>query len=131
MDTLSAVASVSTRPSPSPNGSTGRNPSTGRFAPGNPGGPGNPFAARVAKLRLQMLGSVSEDDMRSIVAAVVAKAKAGDLAAARVVFDYLVGKPQITVDPDRVDLDGEALASEKQRRETAKYQASMGYRTIL
>jgi ribosomal protein L17 len=78
-----------------------------------------------------MLGSVSEDDMRSIVAAVVTKAKAGDLAAARVVFDYLVGKPQVTVDPDRVDIDGETLAHEKERRARAKYEAALGFRTAV
>lgn len=94
---------------PTPNGGNGRT-AGGRFAPGNPGGPGNPYAQRVAQLRGLMLDAVTEDDLRVIVAAVVDKAKAGDLAAAGFVLDRVLGKPLPALDPDRVDIDGAQLA---------------------
>lgn len=79
---------------PSGNGSNGgRDPRTGRFREGNKGGPGNPHARRVAEIRSALLKAVSPDDIREIVQALVTKAKAGDVAAAREVFDRCVGKP--------------------------------------
>jgi hypothetical protein len=57
-----------------------------------------------------MLDAVTEDDLRVIVAAVVDKAKAGDLAAAGFVLDRVLGKPLPALDPDRVDIDGAQLA---------------------
>ena len=70
---------------PSPNGENGRD-EQGRFAKGNRGGPGNPNARRSAELREAFLSAVSADDIREIVSAVVAKAKAGDVIAAREVL---------------------------------------------
>jgi len=114
-------------PTPSTNGSNGRTAS-GRFAPGWKGGPGNPFAQRVARLRSTLLESVSDDDLKAIVQAVVGKAKAGDMAAVRVVLDYCVGKPLPATDPDRADLDGEELAREKRRVEQATFERESGFR---
>lgn len=51
----------------------------GRFGPGNPGGPGNPYARRVAAIRSALLAAVSDEDVRAIVAALVRKAKGGDI----------------------------------------------------
>lgn len=96
--------------SPSPNGSNGRE--RGRFAPGNTGGPGNPFARRVGRLRSLILEAVSDDDLRAIVGKLVEQAKAGDLAAAREVFNRLVGKPTEAIDPDRMDLHAMRLIHE-------------------
>jgi hypothetical protein len=97
-----------TAPAPevtSPNSApTGRDP-RGRFAKGNPGGPGNPFARRVAALRSALLDSISADDLAAIVRALITKARAGDVAAAKLVFAYVLGKPVATVDPDRLDVD--------------------------
>lgn len=115
---------------PLPIGSIGRAPS-GRFAPGNSGGPGNPFARRVARLRSTLLESVTDDDLKAIVQAVVGKAKGGDMAAVRVVFDYCIGKPGAAVDPDRTELDGEVLAREKRRGEQAEFARESGFRTTL
>ena len=65
----------------------------GRFAAGNPGGYGNPFARQVAALRQAMLEGVTGEDLAAVFQAVLAKARAGDLAAARLVLAYAVGKP--------------------------------------
>jgi hypothetical protein len=77
----------------------------GRFAKGNPGGPGNPFSRQLAQMRQVVLQCVSEEDLRDIVAQVVQKAKQGDLAAARLVLSYAVGKPQPAPEPDRLDVE--------------------------
>jgi hypothetical protein len=77
---------------PSPNGDNGRD-EQGRFTAGNNGGPGNPHAAQVGRLRTALLNAVTEDDMREVVLALVGKAKTGDVVAARVLFDRVLGKP--------------------------------------
>ena len=77
---------------PSPNGDNGRDES-GRFTPGNPGGPGNPHAAQVGRLRSALLDAVTLEDMRAVALALVEKARAGDIAAAHVLFDRVLGKP--------------------------------------
>ena len=61
---------------PLANGSNGRDLS-GRFSKGNPGGPGNPLARRTAAVRRLFNESVGEDDLRAVVAELVARAKAG------------------------------------------------------
>ncbi|MBE7465566.1 MAG: hypothetical protein HS116_18980 [Planctomycetes bacterium] len=86
----------------------------GRFAPGNPGGPGNPYARRVAQLRQVLLDAVSDKDLVNIAKALVAKAKKGDVHAAREVWDRLMGKP---VQPNlelgaKEELIGDALYQE-------------------
>jgi hypothetical protein len=72
----------------------------GRFAKGNPGGPGNPYVARVAALRAVMMEAVTESDLRKIVAALIEKAQAGDVVAARELFDRCLGKPTAAVEQD-------------------------------
>jgi hypothetical protein len=104
-------------PRPSPNGSNrpsavGSNGSAvpgrgqdGRFAKGNLGGPGNPFARRVAALRQAALEGVTPDDMRSIMSKLTALAREGDVAAAKVVLSYAIGKPAEAPNPDRLDVE--------------------------
>src|SRR5882724_4255653 len=77
----------------------------GRFTPGNRGGSGNPFARQVAALRQALLDAVSPDDMAAVAQALVAKAKQGDVSAAKVLLAYLVGKPAPAPDPDRLAVD--------------------------
>ncbi len=72
----------------------GRDPATGRFVAGNRLGRGSPLAGEVAKLRATLLHSIKVGDMRSIIAAMVAKAREGDVAAAKLVLQYSVGEPQ-------------------------------------
>jgi len=78
---------------------------SGRFAPGNPGGPGNPYARKVAELRKEMVNFVSVDDLKHVVFAIKMKAERGDVAAARLLFQYVLGKPLPATDPDRLDVD--------------------------
>lgn len=77
---------------PSPNGDNGRD-ARGRFAKGNAGGPGAPHARRVAQLRAAMLEAVSEEDLKAVVSAMVKAARGGDVQAARVLLDRLLGPP--------------------------------------
>ena len=73
---------------PTPNGSLGRDLVSGRFTAGNPGGPGNPYARRVAAMRTQLLDAVDSDGIAEVARAMLAAAKAGDTAAARLVLSY-------------------------------------------
>ena len=91
---------------PSPNGSdtkapiAGKDPATGRFVKGWKGGPGNPHASETAKLRAALLREVKEGDVQAIIRKMIAKAKQGNVEAARLVLDRLFGKP-----PQNVTLD--------------------------
>ena len=78
---------------PSTSASDGNRDSTGRFIAGNKASKGNPLGPMVAKLRSCLVNSVTEDDMRAIVAALVDKAKRGDVSAASLLFDRCLGKP--------------------------------------
>ena len=60
---------------------------------GNPGGPGNPYAQQVAAFRRALVNAVTEEDISAMATALVDKAKAGDIAAFRVLLPYLVGQP--------------------------------------
>jgi hypothetical protein len=72
----------------------------GRFAEGNPGGPGNPYPRRVAALRRALLDSVTEDDIKAIAKAVIEEAKDGNIAAAKIIFQYTLGKPDLAINMD-------------------------------
>jgi hypothetical protein len=76
----------------------------GRFTAGNAGGPGNPFARRVAELRKVLLETVTDDELRIVAGQLMVKAKFGDLAAIKLLFQYVLGKPAATVDPDMLDV---------------------------
>jgi hypothetical protein len=93
------------RPSPAPE--TAAEPTghdeLGRFVAGNAGGPGNPFARRVAQLRKVMLECVTDKEMEIIVCELVIQAKMGNLAAIKLLFQYILGKPAAVVDPDTLD----------------------------
>jgi hypothetical protein len=85
-------------PSPSPNGDNGGRDEKGRFAKGNPGGPGNPHARQASRYRELFAATVTEDDFRAIVQALVTRAKEGDIIAAREVLNRIIGKPVDTRD---------------------------------
>ena len=83
-------------------GGTGRD-AKGRFGKGNRGGPGNPFTRQTARLRQAALDAVSDDDIRDVIATLKEKAKAGDVAAIKLLLSYSVGKPTAAADPDTLD----------------------------
>jgi hypothetical protein len=89
--------------------------SNGRFAKGNQGGPGNPFARKVAELRQALVNFVTEDDMKHVAFILKEKAMGGDLAAIKLLFQYVLGKPQPAPDPDRLDVDEWQKTQEQSR----------------
>ncbi|MFO0967927.1 MAG: hypothetical protein U0793_20395 [Gemmataceae bacterium] len=66
------------------------------------GGPGNPYNRRVALYKRLLLEAVTEEDIVEIGKTLAARAREGDVAAARVLFAYILPKG---VAPDRVDVD--------------------------
>jgi hypothetical protein len=75
----------------------------GRFAKGNGGGPGNPFARQTAALRKALVEAVTPEDITQIAHTLMILAKQGDLGACKLLFSYVLGKPQAAVDPDMLD----------------------------
>ena len=91
----------------------------GRFAPGNRGGRGNPMAARVAALRSVLLDAVTPADLVAVVAALIDRAKAGDVPAIREVLDRAVGKAVLPVDVAvGMELDATAIVIDDDMRAT-------------
>jgi hypothetical protein len=84
----------------------------GQFRPGNLGGPGNPFARQVAALRKLVLTAITEDRMRQLIEMIFERAINGDMAAAKVLLQYSLGKPAAAVDPDRIEVDELKLREE-------------------
>jgi hypothetical protein len=87
----------------------------GRFAKGNKGGPGNPFARKVAELRAALVNFVTEDDMKHLCFVLKMRAEGGDMQAMKLLFQYVLGKPGETVDPDRLDVDEWQKMQERSR----------------
>jgi hypothetical protein len=75
---------------PAPNG---HRDGSGRFLPGSPGGPGNPLARQIGRLRSALHEALTEEDLGRVVRAMLRKAQAGDVAAARLCLEYVLGKP--------------------------------------
>jgi hypothetical protein len=76
----------------------------GRFAPGNGGGPGNPFARRTADYRQAFADAITVEELGALARQLYLQALAGDLAAARLVLAYTIGKPAPAAEPDRLDV---------------------------
>src|SRR5437764_10479304 len=77
----------------------------GRFAKDNPGGPGNPHARHCARMLALLRASISDEEMVAIIRALVEKARAGDVSAAKLIMSYKIGKPLPAPDPDQLDRD--------------------------
>lgn len=76
---------------------------SGRFAPGNPGGPGaiaHERTKRARELRQALHDAVTPEDMAAVARALVDRAKAGDVAAARELLDRIIGRPTPAQTPD-------------------------------
>jgi len=85
--------------------STDKREANGRFAKGNKGGPGNPFARQVAALRQTLLNRATPKDFEEVADELIKKAKSGDVAAIKLIFQYTLGKPAPSPDPDHLDVD--------------------------
>jgi hypothetical protein len=77
----------------------------GRFARGNGGGPGNPFGRQVAAFRAALIAAVTPEDIQRVMKALVQQAVKGNVAAARLLLAYTVGKPADPANSDRVDVE--------------------------
>ncbi len=82
----------------------------GRFLPGNPGGPGNPHGAAVARFRSALMTAVTEEDLHEIARALVDAAKGGDVTAARLLLDRLLGPAEAIDLLQRVEALEELIA---------------------
>jgi hypothetical protein len=77
----------------------------GKFAKGNSGGPGNPFARQVASFRQALYEAVTREMLKDLATRLWGMALGGNVAAARLLLQYLVGKPQDPPNPDRLEHD--------------------------
>src|SRR5688572_27225584 len=103
----------------------------GRFTPGNTLARGNPFARQVADLRAAMIRAVTPADLAAIVAALVDKAKAGDVVAIREVLDRCIGKATPAVIPTEDDGDEVTLRCPPPRTIGERAEAQVMFYTIV
>jgi hypothetical protein len=93
---------------PPPGGRTKR----GRFAAGNHCARGNPNHRRAAMLRAALGEGVGADEMKALGKKLYDQALSGDTVAARLLLEYVVGKPRLAPDPDSLDaLEWKVLTS--------------------
>ena len=91
---------VAKKPSPNGKALNGRT-DQGKFALGWKGGPGNPFAARVSALKVAMYEAIDNGDIQAMTKRLVNMAKRGNVVAAKVIMDRLLGP---AVDPATVSI---------------------------
>jgi hypothetical protein len=84
--------------------------SKGRFTRNNAGGPGNPFGRRIAELRSILLRAATDENVERLAHMLMEKAFTGDLAAAKLLLLYWIGKPKEVAEPDRQDVEEWNLA---------------------
>lgn len=80
----------------------------GRFAPGNKLGKGNPLGRRMTHMRMVFMSAVTELDIQMLAKSMLAAANAGDVAAARLICEYNLGKVK-PVDDEKDDEARQAL----------------------
>jgi hypothetical protein len=94
-----------TRPSDSqPEAPAGR-AADGKFCAGNTFARGNPFGRKLAAMRQAFIEAVTDDDIQAIAAVLIQKAREGDVAAAKLVLQYAIGKPAPVQEPDRLEIE--------------------------
>lgn len=77
---------------PSPTDANGRGTS-GRFLPGNRIAKGNPVARQAQQLRCALMDAVKPDDLTRIVTRLIVLAQGGDVQAAKLILDRVLGPP--------------------------------------
>ncbi len=79
---------------PSTTATNGDHDAAGRFLPGNKAATGNPHAKRIARLRSKLLATIRPADLAAVVKSMLDKARDGDVAAARLLLEYSLGRPE-------------------------------------
>ena len=98
---------------------SGRDP-RGRFGPGNPGGPGNPLAQQAANMRQAAMDAIRPEHVAAIMRKVAKKALEGDLKAARIIFDRVLGRPKEEAeDATAIEIEMPELGNAQQCAEAA------------
>jgi hypothetical protein len=83
-----------------------KDPKTGRFLTGNIGGPGNPLQASIQAWRAQVAKSIKAEDIKEVLAILLAKALSGERWAVKEILDRTLGKPSQSIEitgDDRMD----------------------------
>jgi len=102
------------RMAPSTNGTNGRGRG-GQFTTGNTFGRGNPFGRQCAQLRAAFMNALTCDDVEAVARELVAQAKAGNLAAIKLVLAYGVGAPHTEPAEDSTELAAVRLELETEK----------------
>jgi hypothetical protein len=74
--------------------------------------PGNPYNRRLGELRRTLLNFATQDDMEHVARELKELAMGGGVAAIQLLFEYVLGKPKQTVEPDLFDLEDEPKREE-------------------
>jgi hypothetical protein len=87
----------------------------GRFLPGNPGGPGNPHVREMARLRAEWRQATPGAVLKTVQGHLLGLALKGSLPALRLWLQYIVGRPDKSVDLDELPLHELELAIKQAR----------------
>lgn len=91
-----------------------------------------PCAGQMARLRIALLDCVTPEDIVTITRAMIKKAADGSLGAAKLVFSYVLGKPEPASDPNRSVAEPvkpqpeRKITPEQEKSVEAMYQALYG-----
>ena len=103
------------------NGANDGRDSQGRFQAGNPGGPGNPQVRQLAAHQAAVREALTPSDLKAVLKKLHGLAMDGDVAAARVVLDRVVGKSRHEPEaPAAWTFDSEEIRTEEGRERAIK-----------
>jgi|GEM_PF-5341953 len=108
----------------------GNHDELGRFKKGNSASRGNPHHRQVAKLRSAILNTVTEDDLAEVISALLRKAKSGEIAAIKLLFDRVlgrVGESDVAAAIERAEIE---LVEQQMARKSVEQEASLHEREL-
>ena len=88
--------------------------------------PGNPYARQVAELRKELLQRCTPERIGKIADRMMELAEGGNVSAAKLIFQYVLGKPTEAVSPDRVDIDEVQLFKDGSCRKDVLFPTLLG-----
>ena len=97
----------------------------GRFLPGNPGGPGNPHVREMSQLRAHFRGMSPGMVFETIAAVLQSKALGGHYPSLKLYLEYMMGKPDKSIDFDDLYLHELEQAIKRARLERAAVEAGV------